>query len=408
MARSDPQYRAQEQQNSNTRRQQVRDGRQASFRALNYNANDFYNTTNVGILSVECSNCGAIKFPMETESLCCLKGKVQLDAFPQPPVFLQHLYEGVDSNGKQFLTNIRKYNCAFQMTSFGCSQITMVGFNPSFRIQGQVYHLIGSIVPAEGESPKFAQIYFIDSQNSEVATRCAIVDGLKPDIIRGINQLLHESHHYVEVFKVTKEIFEQEAVPTNVKVVINETKRPSGEHSRRYNRLLSDEVGVLMPNDATNNRDTVLHYRDGGLKRISEMHRSYDPLQYPLLFPNGTDGWHVNLKLQNGSIIIMIRQNVSVLLQVKRLFQQYLVDAYCKIEWREQTALRADCYQDLRDAILDRDGDPNNVGRRIILPSTFTGGPRYMHERQQDAMSYVRKYGHCHDDIQAGLVDFIR
>ena len=55
----------------------------------------------------------------------------------------------------------------------------------------------------------------------------------------------------------------------------------------------------------------------------------------------------------------MIRQDVSVLLRAKRLFQQYLVDAYRKIETerlqflrREQTALRADCYQDLRDAIL--------------------------------------------------------
>ena len=58
---------------------------------------------------------------------------------------------------------------------------------------------------------------------------------------------------YVEVFTVAKEIFEQENTPTDVKIVINETKRPSGEHSRRYNRLLSD------------NRDIVLHYRDGGL-----------------------------------------------------------------------------------------------------------------------------------------------
>ena len=124
------------------------------------------------------------------------------------------------------------------------------------------------------------------------------MDGLKPDIIRGINQLLHDNHHYVEVFKVAKKIFEHKAVPTNVKVVINEAKRPSGEHSRRYNRPLSDKVGVLMPNDATNNRDIVLHYRDGGLKRISELHQSYDPPQYPLLFPNGTDGWHVNLKLK--------------------------------------------------------------------------------------------------------------
>ncbi|XP_029642741.1 uncharacterized protein LOC115217239 [Octopus sinensis] len=28
-----------------------------------------------------------------------------------------------------------------------------------------------------------------------------------------------------------------------------------------------------------------------------------------------------------------------------------------------------------------------------ILPSTYTGGPRYMHERTQDAMTYVRHYG---------------
>ena len=104
------------------------------------------------------------------------------------------------------------------------------------------------------------------------------MDGLKPDIIRGINQLLHESNRYVEVFKVAKEIFEQEDTHTNVKIVINETKRPSGEHSRRYNRPLSDEIAVLMPNDATSNTDIVLHYRDGGLKHISELHRSYDPL----------------------------------------------------------------------------------------------------------------------------------
>ena len=94
------------------------------------------------------------------------------------------------------------------MTSFGCNEVSMAGFDPSFRRQGQVYHLIGSIVPAQGESPKFAQIYFIDNEESEVVTRSAIVNGLKPDIIRGINQLLQ---HYVELFKVAKEIFEQES-----------------------------------------------------------------------------------------------------------------------------------------------------------------------------------------------------
>ena len=55
----------------------------------------------------------------------------------------------------------------------------MTGFNSSFRLQGQVYYLVGSIIPTTGESPKFSQIYFIDNRESEVATRCAIVNGLK-------------------------------------------------------------------------------------------------------------------------------------------------------------------------------------------------------------------------------------
>ena len=63
---------------------------------------------------------------------------------------------------------------------------------------------------------------------------------------------------------------------------------------------MSDGIAVLMPNNNASNRDIWLCYRGGGLLYISELHRSYDPLQYPMLFLHGTDGWHVNLKVQNG------------------------------------------------------------------------------------------------------------
>ena len=133
----DPQHCAQEQQINNARRQQVRASRLTNFRALNYQPENFVNTTSVGLLTdVECPNCGALKFSKETEGFCCSKGNVKLDAFQQPPSFLQHLYEGTGSDSNHFLSNIRKYNCAFQMTSFGCNEVCMVGFNPSFRIQG--------------------------------------------------------------------------------------------------------------------------------------------------------------------------------------------------------------------------------------------------------------------------------
>ncbi|XP_065883273.1 uncharacterized protein [Dysidea avara] len=281
-ARADPLYRALEQQANTARRQQVRASTHPSFRGLNYQPHNFFNTTDVGTLSVECTHCGALKFPQETESLCCLKGNVQLEAFPQPQSFLRHLYEGTNTAGKHFLASIRKYNSAFQMTSFGCNEITMAGFNPSFRVQGQVYHRIGSLVPSTGESPKFSQIYFIDNQQTEVATRCGIVDGLRLDIVRGITELLHDDNHYVQLIKVAKEIFEQHDEPANIRVVINENKRPVGEHARRYNGPMCDEVGVLMPNDNVNNRDIVLHYRDGSLQRISELHRGM--ILYSILY----------------------------------------------------------------------------------------------------------------------------
>ena len=99
-AKSDPEYQTHEQQMNNMRRRQVHGSRQASFRALHYQADNFYNTTDVGTLSIQCTNCGALKFHKEIESLCCSKGNVQLDEFPQVQPFLRHLYEGTDSNGK--------------------------------------------------------------------------------------------------------------------------------------------------------------------------------------------------------------------------------------------------------------------------------------------------------------------
>ena len=65
-ARSDPDYQLHEQQMSNIRRQQVRNSRVASFRALHYEPENFYNTTHIGTLSVNCLHCGALKFENET------------------------------------------------------------------------------------------------------------------------------------------------------------------------------------------------------------------------------------------------------------------------------------------------------------------------------------------------------
>jgi len=57
-----------------------------------------------------------------------------------------------------------------------------------------------------------------------------------------------------------------------------------------------------------------------------------------------------------------------------------------------QKKLRVEEYVHLRDAI-GNDGNASNIGKMVILPATYTGSPRHMHEYAQDALTYVRKYG---------------
>ena len=53
----------------------------------------------------------------------------------------------------------------------------------------------------------------------------------------------------------------------------------------------------------------------------------------------------------------------------------------------------ADNYANLRDSLMASDGDPRNVGQRVVLPATYTGGPRWMLEKESDAMADVRRMG---------------
>ena len=96
----------------------------------------------------------------------------------------------------------------------------------------------------------------------------------------------------------------------------------------------------------------------------------------------------------------MVRQGSDNTLQrTRQLFSQYLVDQYCKMEaerllWIKlnQKTLRTENYEHLRDALA---GETNlhDIGKATILPSSFVGGPRYMQQKNQDAMAYVAEFG---------------
>ncbi len=77
--------------------------------------------------------------------------------------------------------------------------------------------------------------------------------------------------------------------------------------------------------------------------------------------------------------------NGIALLWGDRLRQQYIVDAYAIVKQNRlkylclnKKKLHADLYQGLQDAIVTGDNSATAIGQRIILPSSFTRGPRHM------------------------------
>src|SRR5690606_32813591 len=83
--------------------------------------------------------------------ICCLSGTVGLPPLAAPPIELQELFARDNAISKKFLDQIRIFNNAFAFVSLGVKMDTTRPAGrgpPTFRIHGELYHRIGSILPA--------------------------------------------------------------------------------------------------------------------------------------------------------------------------------------------------------------------------------------------------------------------
>ncbi|XP_045453030.1 uncharacterized protein LOC123662192 [Melitaea cinxia] len=393
------------------------------YSAMNYSTTiDYqnYRIVCIGSPSIVCQYCSALRWKDESKGLCCSNGKVKLDEIGAPPEPLNSLLDESHPKHTEFMRHIRRYNNAFQMTSFKSQRVVENGFMPTFKVQGQVYHLAGSLLPQVPDDHKFLQIYFISDPEVQATTRCNISNSnsrtpLDNSIVRSLQNMLHLHNRYVQSFKTAMESISLDVPDYNV--LIHASRVPDGEHRGRYNAPSTSEVAVVIAGQQFDKRDIVLRSRDENLHKISELHRSYDSLQYPLMFCRGEDGYTIDIPQVNPSTGDRVQKKVScmnyycyrlmerhnhynVLLRYGMLLNQYVVDQYAKLESERlafirnnQTQLRAENYIHLQDALHSNEHTTNNIGQLVILPSSFTGGPRYLHEKTQDAMTYVRNYG---------------
>ncbi|CAN7105221.1 unnamed protein product [Brassica rapa subsp. narinosa] len=159
-----------------------------------------------------------------------------------------------------------------------------------FRMSGENYHRIGDIVPEPGQAPKFSQLYIIDTLN-EIKNRLDAYAGLI------------------------------------------ESRQSDG---RTHNLPTANEVAALIPGDFVLNmetRDIVLESTSGKLQRISELHPAYLPLQYPLLFPYGEDGFRLNIPIGFEDSTVKKRKNVTM--------REYFAFRILERRWEAPTITRS-------------------------------------------------------------------
>jgi hypothetical protein len=131
--------------------------------------------------------------------------------------------------------------------------------------------------------------------------------------------------------------------------------------------------------------------------RINILHPLYEPLQYPLLFPHGTEGWGIHLKESDPRWTQREYYKHRLLTETRfqalgRLGCEYMCDMFSRMEderldfVRKGKAAEADLFGDNED-----DADDDTVP--FTLPASFTGSPKYYADRTADALALSRQRG---------------
>jgi len=157
--------------------------------------------------------------------------------------------------------------------------------------------------------------------------------------------MLGSVNPYVAIFRRARDMLREHSEVLDVRIRIIQARE-----GRQYITPTVNEVAELLVGDGTENfgsKDVIIQKRDGTLQRINEAHPSYMALQYPLLFPYGTDGWSQDISRRSisstsRSTVTMkefcafrIQDRVgesAVIKQSKRLGQQFYVDTWAAIE----------------------------------------------------------------------------
>jgi len=361
-------------------------------------------------------------------SNCCKYGQIKLPPFKEPPQFLARLLNYKEPLSKHFMQKIRQYNSLFAFTSMGGNIDKNInkGEGPYvFRVNGQIHHRIGSLLPQPEKMPKFAELYIFDTKN-EIENRIRALhkqdpeeNDINPYIVEQLKKMLDEYNPLVKTFRHARDILEEHnGIDISIRII-----GASKDSAIQYEMPHTEELAIVIVGDLNvenYKRDIIISNKNKGLQRICIFHPAYMPLQYPLLFPYGERGFQLgiayqkketkkNMKTKRTTVTMHeffkyhmhFRPNQpNPYLCYGRLSKQAIVDARAMEDEdrlmfiaRNQDKLRAEYLQGIFDAVEKGLSDANQIGKRTLLPSSHTGSRRYVIQNYHDGIAICRVYG---------------
>jgi hypothetical protein len=178
----------------------------------------------LGRMTKLCGQCGTKLWPGESNVMCCGKGRIRIPPLEPLPPFLHDLFTGQERRCVLFRAKVRAYNSILFFTSVGAEIDHHLASGRegvfTYRLHGELTHRIGSLLPVEGDTPKFLQLYIYDTQN-ELQNRMAQMrsgdgeDQLDARTLQELLDVLREFNPYVTVFRQAIDIIRENA-PVNL------------------------------------------------------------------------------------------------------------------------------------------------------------------------------------------------
>ncbi|KAL5158552.1 hypothetical protein HKD37_15G042998 [Glycine soja] len=240
--------------------------------------------------------------------------------------------------------------------------------------------------------------------------------GIQGHIVSSLSHMLDEHNAHAKSFRMARDILANDQAD-NIKLQLIAAREKNGHVYNMPNvpKIVALIVGDFHPGSK---RYIIVETQNEELQRIHELHPSYLPLQYPLLFPYGEDGYRADILHRSTSSNKKRKRNrltmrecfayrlqsmsneAQNLFHYRKLFQQFIVEGYTMVESERlsyirnnQKKLRVDKYCSLQNSLDTGTAKGLTKGKRVILPSTFVGSPHYMDRLYFDDMTICSHVG---------------